>query len=133
MGLFSKKSLSDEEARIIAEPVIKNVVNLISEKEYDKVNTILGGDIVSSLEEIIEDFLESNELSGIDKYDVDCSFHPSYEYHQLNIILYDDNSGFHADYDLTTDSELNDLTLQFKFVIKNRKIKNVILEDCSVM
>jgi len=133
MGLFSKKTLSDEEARKIAEPVIEKVVNLIAEKEYDKIDTILDGDIVLSLEEIIENFLEANELSGIDKYNVACSFHPSYEYHQLNIIIYDDNSGFHADYDLTTNSDLNDLTLQFKFVMKNRKMKNVILEDCSIM
>lgn len=71
-------------------------------------------------EEMVEGFLDINELPYIDCYDIPCNFKPKYEYSQMSIHIYNNRSGFAVDYDLTTDDKLNDLTLQMKFLINER-------------
>ncbi|MDO4943792.1 MAG: hypothetical protein Q4E74_01170 [Ruminococcus sp.] len=61
-----------------------------------------------------------------------CNFRPKYEYHQLNFYHYDNGSGFWADYDLTTDCELNDLTLQMEFLYDRENLKARLI-DLHVM
>lgn len=38
------------------------------------------------------------------------------DYEQLSIIYYSNGVGLHVDYDLTTNEQLNDLTLQMEFL-----------------
>ncbi|MBD5159820.1 MAG: hypothetical protein HDT23_06225 [Ruminococcus sp.] len=80
------------------------------------------------MEKFIEGCLELNELSHIDKYDVPCNFNPKYEYHQLKVYVYNNGKGFATDYDLTTDSEINDFTLQMEFLFTDKGIKAYILD-----
>jgi len=107
-----------QEAEKLAEPVVKEIVNCISEKRYADIenDAQLADYSLSEFTELIEGFLEINELPYIDRFGVPCTFHPQYEYHQLICGVYKDGSGFWADYDLTTDGGLNDLTLQMEFL-----------------
>lgn len=78
--------------------------------------------------ELVDKYLELNELPYIDKYGVPCNLPPNRAYRQINGGFYNDNSGFWIDYDLTTNSELNDLTLQMSFLFKNNEIKPSLLD-----
>lgn len=51
---------------------------------------------------------------------------------RIDIVKYNDGSGYYMDYDLTTDGELNDLTLQVEF-IKHGVDYSVSLEDLHTM
>lgn len=85
------------------------------------------------IEEMVEEYLELNDLPYIDRYGIACSFSPNYEYHQASGGIYNDNSGFWVDYDLTTNSELNDLTLQMSFLFRDNNELRPILLDIHVM
>lgn len=61
------------------------------------------------------------------EYGAPCDFDPSYEYSQLNIYMSDDGSGFKLDYDLTTDSELMDLSLQLEFLYADKGLKSIFI------
>ncbi len=110
--------MNTQEAEQLAKPVVKELVNCIAEKRYADIEQYaeLEGISLSDFKELVEGFLEINELPYIDRFEVPCTFHPQYEYHQLSCIVYRDGRGFHVDYDLTTDGELNDLTLQMDFL-----------------
>lgn len=64
----------------------------------------------------VEKTLELNDFDTIDEYGVACNFHPPYEYSQLEIYDYNDHSGFTVDYEMTSNSELVDMTLQLEFL-----------------
>lgn len=54
------------------------------------------------------------------------------KYQRIDLIAFEDGSGYHMDYDLTTDGKINDLTIQVEF----RKRGNgycVLLDDLHVM
>ena len=110
--------MTDQEAAALAKPVVKKVVDCIAERRYDSIPEIaeIRDMTFDDFKELVEGFLEINDLPYIDSFDTECSFKPQYEYHQLNTYVYSDGTGFAADYDLTTDSELNDLTLQMEFL-----------------
>lgn len=101
-----------------AEGIVRMIVNLIAEKRYEEITAFAESEdlMAKDIKELVEDYLELNDLSHIDRFDTECKFHPKYEYHQLNVYHYKNGSGFHIDYDLTTDGELNDLTLQMEFL-----------------
>ncbi len=109
--------MTEQEILKLAEPIIKNVVNMLAEKRYDELEKIVELNAVSAdiLCDMVEEYLKINGFPYIDKYGVSCNFTPPNQYRQLSCILYSNGSGFHVNYDLTTDSELNDLTLQMKF------------------
>lgn len=53
--------------------------------------------------------------------------------HQMvDLIAFRDGSGYHMDYDLTTDGELNDLTIQIEF-LKTEKGYIVSLDDLHTL
>ena len=110
--------MDKKDAQKIAEPVVKRVVDLIAERKYEEIQQVaeLADWSVENVREAIDGFLELNELPHMDPFDAPCNFHPQYEYHQLECYVYKDGSGFAMDYNLTTDSELNDLTLQMEFL-----------------
>lgn len=127
--------LKTNEIYSLAEPVIKQVVDLIAEKKYYDIPQFaeLESWTVADMEEAIDGFLELNDLPYIDKFDTPCDFHPKYEYHQLYCNLYKDGSGFHVDYGLTTDRELNDLTLQMEFLFTDSDTVKARFLDVHVM
>ena len=51
---------------------------------------------------------------------------------RISIRQYNDGSGYHMDYDLTTDGEPNDLTIQIEF-LKHGVDYSVTLEDLHTM
>lgn len=65
--------------------------------------------------DMLKKTLELNDFDTIDEYGVACNFHPPYEYSQLEIYDYD-HSGFAVDYEMTSNSELVDMTLQLEFL-----------------
>lgn len=50
----------------------------------------------------------------------------------IGVVQYNDGSGYHMDYDLTTDGELNDLTIQIEF-LKHGDDYSVSLEDLHTL
>lgn len=54
------------------------------------------------------------------------------EEQRIDIVQYIDGSGYHMDYDLTTDGELNDLTIQIEF-LKHGTDYSVSLEDLRTL
>lgn len=81
--------------------------NYVDESEIDDLNEFFG---------YVEKTLELNDYDTIDEYGVACNFHPPYEYSQLEIYDYNDHSGFAVDYEMTSNSELVDMTLQLEFL-----------------
>ena len=141
------KELEKGELPHLAEPTVKKVVDLLAERKYSEVFEIvemaswpvdpnteeMSTWSVEDLQEAVDGFLELNELPYMDKFGVPCDFHPQYEYQQLSCILYRDGRGFSADYALTTDGELNDLTLQMEFLFTDANTMNPIFLDVHVM
>lgn len=127
--------MNRQEAEQLAKPVVKEIVNCISEKRYADIEKYaeFEGLSLADFTELIEGFLEINELPYMDRFEVPCTFHPQYEYHQLHCIVRDDRSGFYADYDLTTDGDLNDLTLQLDFLFTESGSLLVKVLDAHVM
>ena len=109
--------LNEQGAIKIAEPIVESIVNLISKNDYESMLEVVtnSAEDLRSIQDWVNSFLEMNGMDGIDSYDVECRFSPNYEYHQLSCYLFDDGSGFAVDYDLTSDGELSDLTLQIDF------------------
>ena len=73
-------------------------------------------DDVKELLEYIDESLQLNDFDKIDEYGVECNFHPNYEYSQLQVYEFNDQTGFAVEYQMTSNSELVDLTLQLKFL-----------------
>lgn len=106
--------MNNDEAKKIAEPIVKAVVDCIAAKKYYELNlhtTIDSSMTLELFEELVEGFLEINKLLYIDGYDILCNFKPKNEYSQRCVYIYNVGSGFAVDYDLTMAGELNDLTL----------------------
>lgn len=82
-------------------------MNYVDESEIDDLNEFFG---------YVEKSLELNDFDTIDEQGVECHFNPPYEYSQLEIYDYDDQTGFAVDYDLTSNSELVDMRLQVEFL-----------------
>ena len=130
--------LDKKEAKKIAEPVVRQVVNCIADKRYGDLSAYVSfsENGIGSLEcfiECVEGFLEINDLPHIDKFEAPCNFHPQYEYEQLSVYPYRDETGFAVDYDLTTDSEPNDLTLQMTFLWTQSHEMQAFILDAHIL
>ena len=118
-----------------AEKVIEKVVDVISERDYSKISTIvdeLNNWSISLISEIVENFIEDNNLERFDPYKTPCKFKPKYEYKQLNFYKWDDGRGMSCEYDFTTNGDLNDLTLMIDFYYEGNMLKS-IFQDLHVM
>ncbi len=131
MGLFDKikkkNKLNKEEKAI---EVITQILKVFHKKEYEKLTNFVDAskeDNIASLFECIEATLADNGFDAIDEYGVPCNFHPQYEYSQLSLYEYDNHSGFSVDYDMTSNSELADLTLQLEFLYTDNGLKTVFI------
>ena len=99
--------------------VITNILKAIHLKKYEDIMNYVDESEIDDLNEFfgyVEKTLELNDFDTIDEYGVECNFHPPYEYSQLEIYDYDNQTGFAVDYDLTSNSELVDMRLQIEFL-----------------
>ena len=99
--------------------VITNILKAIQLKKYEDIMNYVDESEIDDLNEFfgyVEKSLELNDFDTIDEYGVECHFNPPYEYSQLEIYDYDDQTGFAVDYDLTSNSELVDMVLQAEFL-----------------
>lgn len=129
MGIFDKfkkKNEINKEEKAIE--VITQILKAFHSKEYGKIINYVDEskeDDLTSLFECVESTLSENGFGAIDEYGTLCNFHPQYKYSQLSLYEYDDNTGFAVDYDMTSNSELVDLTLQLKFLYTNNGLKTI--------
>ena len=125
---FKKKDEINEEEKIIE--VITKILKAIHLKKYEEIMDCVDKSEVDDLNEMfecVEKTLEYNGFGSIDEYGAACNFHPQYEYSQLSIYEYDNHSGFAVDYQMTSDSELVDLTLQLEFLYTKSGLKTVFV------
>ena len=125
---FKKKDEIYEEEKIIE--VITKILKAIHLKKYEEIMDCVDKsevDDLSDLFECVEKSLEYNGFGSIDEYGAACNFRPQYEYSQLSIYEYDNHSGFAVDYQMTSDSELVDLTLQLEFLYTKSGLKTVFV------
>ena len=120
MGIFDdleyKENYQNEEKVI---EVLKKILSAIRLNNYSEIMDCVDGsevDDVRELLEYIDDSLQLNDFDKIDEYGVECNFHPNYEYSQLQVYESNDQTGFAVEYQMTSDSELVDLTLQLEFL-----------------
>ena len=128
LNKFKKKDESDEAEKIIE--VITKILKAIHLKKYEEIIDYVDESEVDDLNEMfecVEKSLEYNGFGSIDEYGAACNFYPQYEYSQLYIYEYDNNSGFAVDYQMTSDSELVDLTLQLEFLYTKSGFKTVFV------
>lgn len=119
-----------KESRQQAVTVIINVLKAIHQKEYQHILDCVDDSEENDIEMLfhfIQETLRLNGFGTIDEYGIPCHFHPAYKYEQLRFYEFDDNSGFAAEYDLTSDSELVDLCLQMKFLYQKSGLKSVFV------
>ena len=120
MGFFDRfKKRDDSYKREKVIEVITNILKEIHLKNYEDIKNYVDEFEIDDLNEFfgyVEKTLELNDFDTIDEYGVACNFHPPYEYSQLEIYDYNDHSGFAVDYEMTSNSELVDMTLQLEFL-----------------
>ena len=120
MGFFDRfKKRDDSYKREKVIEVITNILKDIHLKNYEDIKNYVDEFEIDDLNEFfgyVEKTLELNDFDTIDEYGVACNFHPPYEYPQLEIYDYNDHSGFAVDYEMTSNSELVDMTLQLEFL-----------------
>lgn len=110
--------------------IIAKVIGAIHKKEYKCILDYADESEVENMDflyQFVQGTLKMNGYDSIDEYGVPCNFHPKYEYSQLRFYEYNDNSGFAADYDLTSESELTDMCLQMKFSYSKTGLKSIFI------
>ena len=120
MGIFDDfeyKENYQKEEKVIE--VLKKILRAIRLNNYSEIIDCVDGsevDDVRELLEYIDDSLQLNDFDKIDEYGVECNFHPNYEYSQLQVYEFNDQTGFAVEYQMTSNSELVDLTLKLEFL-----------------
>ena len=127
--------MTEQEAKALAEPIVQEVVNCMADGRYDLIPNYAEFQdesvTIEDFKEWAEDYLKDNELSHYDRYGVPNNFQPQYDkslYHQFSVYLYNNGTGFEVNYDLTTDSEINDLTLIMEFLFSDNAVKAYIVD-----
>ena len=110
----SPMELLDEYKKEKVIDVITNILTAIHLKKYEDIMNYVDESEIDDLNEFFGYVEKTLELN--DQYGVECHFNPPYEYSQLEIYDYDDQTGFAVDYDLTSNSELVDMVLQAEFL-----------------
>lgn len=103
-----------------AEPVVKSIVNHISDKDLESLADLVDNPIedLKVLKDSLDSFLELNQMEAFDAYGVEVDFKcvpHILEYSQQTCYPCDDGNSFSIDYDLTVNGELSDMTLQLEF------------------
>ena len=129
----NEESQAKEVARVIVDAIANGDYKLI-EETADSMGE--GAWTAEDIGELIENFKADNELDCFDTYDTVCKFNPTYldgsQYKQENFYHFNDGSGFRYEYALTSQGELNDLTLMLIFLYRGDGIE-VQFEDLHVL
>ena len=132
--------MTEQEAKFLAEPIVKAVVDCMADGNYQNLPEYADfteGDSPALFQEFAEEYLKLNDLSHFDSYDIPCNFNPHYqngsEYHKFEVFLWKNNKGFSVDYDLTTNGDINDLTLQMDFLFQESGKLKAVITDIHVL
>lgn len=130
--MFKKLILKRREKS--ADKIVEHIVDALAQRNYAKISEFinLGNWSISDVEECAEGFKSINNLEYFDEFKVPCSFKPRYEYNQLRYYHWDSGDGMTCEYDLTTNKEINDLTLIIDFTFE-KKIMKAIFRDLHVL
>lgn len=118
--------------------ILKQVVDALAEERYDDIPKL--AELGDGLQEPLGDFLAEvyrmwgwERIPPIDHWTEERVTSPTNPcYQQLNFFHFNNGSGFAVDYDLTSDGERNDLTLQMEFFYEGEGLRAVFL-DLHVM
>ena len=94
-------NMTEQEAKNIAEPIVKEIVNGVSSGQYEHIcrfATFNNGCSDVIMKEMLEGYLAVNVLSHYDEYDVPFIGNRS----RLDVYVFDSGKGFAVDYDLST-------------------------------
>ncbi len=118
-----------------AAELLKQVVDALADKRYEDIPRLaeLENWNPKMLREHVEEHLRLCGLSRMDPWTEERVTSPTNPcYQQLNFYHFNNGSGFAVDYDLTTDGERNDLTLQMEFFYEGGGLR-AVLTDLHVM
>ena len=124
--------MTEQEAKSIAEPIVKEIVNCISSGEYEHICRFAkynNGFTDNLIKELLEEYLTVNELTHYDNYDIPFTGNRS----RLDVYVFDNENGFAVDYDMSTDGKPNDLTLQMQFLSDGNGGYEAFVDDCHVL
>ena len=125
-------NMTEQEAKSIAGPIVKEIVNCISSGQYENVCRFAAfsngfSDVI--MKEMLEEYQTINGLSHYDEYDVPFTGNRP----RIDVYVFDNGEGFAVDYDLSTDGQPNDLTLQIRFFNNGNGGYNAFVDDCHVL
>ena len=113
-------------------------MDALAEKRYEDIPKLV--ELEEHIQEPLEEFVAEvyqmwgwEEIPPIDPWTEERVAIPTNPcYQQLNFYHFNNGSGLAADYDLTSDGERNDLTLQMEFLYEGGGLRPVLL-DLHVM
>lgn len=118
MSNKTKYKITENEKEYAIE-TLKKILDALHEKKYNEVIKIVDESEIENLTEFlsgpIDETLKTNNFETIDEYGIECNFQPNYEYSQIMIDKYNNSKDFYLEYDLTSNGNLVDLSLQLKF------------------
>ena len=111
--------------------ILKQEVDALAEKRYEDIPKLveMGEWTPRMLRDHVAEHLRLCGLSRMDPWTgerVTIPTNPCYQ--QLNFFHFNNGSGFAVDYDLASDGELNDLTLQMEFLYEGEDLRPVLLD-----
>ncbi len=115
--------------------ILKQVVDALAEKRYEDIPKLAEMEhwTPEMLRDHVAEHLQLCGLSRMDGWTEERAASPTNpRYQQLNFYHFNNGSGLAADYDLTSDGERNDLTLQMEFLYEGGGLRPVLL-DLHVM
>ena len=115
--------------------ILKQVVDALAEKRYEDIPKLAEMEhwTPEMLRDHVAEHLQLCGLSRMDGWTEERAASPTNpRYQQLNFYHFNNGSGLAADYDMTSDGERNDLTLQMEFLYEGGGLRPVLL-DLHVM
>lgn len=115
--------------------ILKQVVDALAEKRYEDIPELAEMEhwTPGMLRDHVAEHLQLCGLSRMDGWTEERAASPTNPcYQQLNFYHFNNGSGLAVDYDLTSDGERNDLTLQMEFLYEGGGLRAVFL-DLHVM
>ncbi len=115
--------------------ILKQVVDALAEKRYEDIPKLAEMEhwTPEMLRDHVAEHLQLCGLSRMDGWTEERAASPTNpRYQQLNFYHFNNGSGLAVDYDLTSDGERNDLTLQMEFLYEGGGLRPVLL-DLHVM
>lgn len=111
--------------------ILKQVVDALAEKRYGDIPKLAEMEnwTPEMLRGHVAEHLRLCSLSRMDGWSEERVTSPTNPcYQQLNFFHFNNGSGFAVDYDLASDGERNDLTLQMEFLYEGEGLRAVFLD-----